>query len=584
MAQKRFFLLDLLKGIAIIAVVFYHLGVFKYGYLGVEVFFVISGFLTTKGILNLYNRNGDFSYFTLIFKRLIRLFPLIVILCICSFTMAYFTQLPDNFKNTCETTIGTLTFSNNFVQYVTSGNYWDTSNDFKPLMHTWYLGVLMQFYLLYPLTVKLLCKARIGIVKSLDLTIAVGGVISFLLYISCDISDAAKFFLFPCRYWEFAAGAYIAIAGNGETKSQKIYVCIALICVLLFFNIDVPSNANRLIFTTIATAAIISSLCAENSCRCLRIPPLSLLGKASFSIYVWHQFVFAFYRYVFNATFDILSYCLVLLVSLIMGLTSYFVFEQKFTKWMIAKRIRILSVVSLEAMVAVALIGSGLLFYKRNGIVRDVSELGISKNNTAFQCQDYNSRNNAYDTDFQCNGKKNILVLGDSFARDWINVLREGDALRSYNISVHSIDDSVALARARQADIIFVANNGPFNFNRTMPEIANHQYYRIGHKGFGKCNGNVYDRLLFGVDDYGQTFQYDDSLNKDERKLFGKHFIDIMARIELSNGQYPYFTPSHKFFSHDGIHLTQAGAQRFAHLLNIKKFLLDNAVNLKHHK
>mgnify|MGYP004505952165 CR=1 FL=1 len=175
MAQKRFFLLDLLKGIAIIAVVFYHLGVFKYGYLGVEVFFVISGFLTTKGILNLYNRNGDFSYFTLIFKRLIRLFPLIVILCICSFTMAYFTQLPDNFKNTCETTIGTLTFSNNFVQYVTSGNYWDTSNDFKPLMHTWYLGVLMQFYLLYPLTVKLLCKARIGIVKSLDLTIAVGG-------------------------------------------------------------------------------------------------------------------------------------------------------------------------------------------------------------------------------------------------------------------------------------------------------------------------------------------------------------------------------------------------------------------------
>ena len=570
-------MLDLLKGIAIIAVVFYHLGLFKYGYLGVEVFFVISGFLTTKSILNSYDQNADFGYFAFIFKRFVRLFPLVLILCTISFAVAYFIQLPDNFKNTCETTIGTLTFTNNYVQYITSGNYWDTSNDFKPLMHTWYLGVLMQFYLLYPLAVKLLCKVRIGMDKSLSLTILVGGAMSFVLYLLGNNSDAAKFFLFPCRYWEFALGSYVAIAGNGAPKAPKICVCTALTCVLLCFNIDVPSNAYRLIFTTIVTAVIISSLCLENSCRYLRIPAISLLGKASFSIYVWHQFVFAYYRYVFNANFDIVSCCLVLVVSLVISLISYFVFEQKFTQWMTAKKVRVLSVVGLDSMIAVALIGICLLFYKHNGIVRDIPELGINKKDTSFQCQDYNSRNNAFDTDFQSNGKRNILVLGDSFARDWINVLRESGALQSYNVSVHSHDDSLALSRAKQADIIFIANNGSFNFNRAMPEIANHQYFRIGHKGFGKCNGNVYSRLLFGVAGYDQTFQYDDSLNEEERKMFGNHFIDVMATIKLPNGRYPYFTPSHRFFSHDGIHLTQAGAKRFAKLLDIKRFLLDNA-------
>lgn len=175
MTQKRSFLLDLLKGIAIIAVVMYHVGLLKYGYLGVEVFFVISGFLTTKGIINTYNRSGSFDYRVFMVKRLVRLFPLIVFLCACAFFIAYFLQLPDNFKNTCETTIGTLTFTNNFIQYITSGNYWDTSNDFKPLMHTWYLAVLFQFYLLYPLAIKILYTIKENLTTSLRLIVCLGG-------------------------------------------------------------------------------------------------------------------------------------------------------------------------------------------------------------------------------------------------------------------------------------------------------------------------------------------------------------------------------------------------------------------------
>lgn len=173
--SQRFFLLDLLKGLAIFAVVLYHLGLFEYGYLGVEIFLVVSGFLTTKSVVGAYNRKGAFSYGLFLFKRIVRLFPLVVLLCTCAFVIAYFVQLPDNFKNTCETTIGTLTFTNNFVQYITSGNYWDTSNDFKPLMHTWYLAVLLQFYLLYPLSISLLCKMKMRLDRALNLIIIAGG-------------------------------------------------------------------------------------------------------------------------------------------------------------------------------------------------------------------------------------------------------------------------------------------------------------------------------------------------------------------------------------------------------------------------
>lgn len=179
MSQQRFFLLDLLKGLAIFAVVLYHLGLFEYGYLGVEIFLVVSGFLTTKSVVGAYNRNGAFSYGHFLFKRIVRLFPLVVLLCTCAFVIAYFVQLPDNFKNTCETTVGTLTFTNNFVQYITSGNYWDTSNDFKPLMHTWYLAVLLQFYLLYPLAISLLCKMKVRLDRALNLIIIAGGDVFF---------------------------------------------------------------------------------------------------------------------------------------------------------------------------------------------------------------------------------------------------------------------------------------------------------------------------------------------------------------------------------------------------------------------
>lgn len=143
-------ILDLFKGIAIVAIILYHAGLFTFGYLGVEIFLVVGGYLITKSIMRTYEK-GRFSYWNYLCKRLVRLWPLALLITIVSLAIGYFFMLPDAYKNTCQTAVGTSLFANNFVQYITSGNYWDTANEYKPLMHTWYLGVMFQFYVIYPL-------------------------------------------------------------------------------------------------------------------------------------------------------------------------------------------------------------------------------------------------------------------------------------------------------------------------------------------------------------------------------------------------------------------------------------------------
>ena len=161
--ESRSLLIDLLKGIAILSVILYHCGLLNYGYLGVDIFLVISGYLTTKGLFHAFEKN-TFSYWFFLRKKIVRLWPLVIMITIVSFIGGYFCMLPVAFKNVCETAIGSSFFINNFVQYFVSSDYWDYSNDFKPLMHTWYIGLIMQFYVFYPLLFIIAKKTNLNFV------------------------------------------------------------------------------------------------------------------------------------------------------------------------------------------------------------------------------------------------------------------------------------------------------------------------------------------------------------------------------------------------------------------------------------
>jgi peptidoglycan/LPS O-acetylase OafA/YrhL len=576
--NSRSFLLDFLKGIAIIAVILYHSGLFTYGYLGVEIFLVVGGYLTTKGILHSYDR-GDFSYWNFFVKRLIRLWPLVLLVSLFAFVCGYFWMLPDNFKNTCETVVGTSSFFNNFVQFITSSDYWDASNDFKPLMHTWYIGLMFQFYVFYPILFMVCHAFTKNWKKTVLWMLIIVFVCSLLLYVLPCLSDANKFYLLPARLFEFAAGGLIAVVCDREStdgNSKQLYgllISSLILIILLSFNTNLDAKQYRLLLTVgFVSFLVVESTHKNEYLSKFRIPFITTLGMASYSLYLWHQPMLAFYRYVVNDKFTIWSYLIVLSISIVAGLLSYYYIEQPISKHVVTKKLKTI-LLSACFLSAALLIFISAYYYKRHGIVRDVPELGISINNTDFECQTYNERNFAYDKDFPKNGKKNILVLGDSFGRDWVNILRESGIDSIMNISYHKDSDNIVQKRIDAADYIFVAENGAFGmFYKYLPAMMSKCFYRVGHKRFGTCNG-VYYNHRHDTDYYSQTFAYDTKLNKEEQQIFKDHYIDLMSLIVLKNGRYPVFTPDHKFYSHDGIHLTEDGAHNFARLIHVRHLL-----------
>ena len=115
--KSRNIVLDVFKGLAILSVILYHAKILTYGYLGVDIFFVIGGYLITKSIISSIEK-GKFSYFDFVSRRLVRLWPLAIIISIVSFVIGYYVMLPSAFKNTCYSAIGTCTFTNNIIQYI----------------------------------------------------------------------------------------------------------------------------------------------------------------------------------------------------------------------------------------------------------------------------------------------------------------------------------------------------------------------------------------------------------------------------------------------------------------------------------
>ena len=130
--------LDVLKAVAIIAVVLYHADILGYGYLGVDVFLVLSGFFVARSL------EGK-KYFSFVVSRILRLLPVLLVAGLVAMAAGWFTMLPDDYENLGESVVATNLFANNILSAITTGDYWNIGNKYKPLMHTWYVGLLMQF-------------------------------------------------------------------------------------------------------------------------------------------------------------------------------------------------------------------------------------------------------------------------------------------------------------------------------------------------------------------------------------------------------------------------------------------------------
>lgn len=490
-------------------------------------------------------------------------------------------MLPDDFENLSESAIASSLFLNNFLQCITTKNYWAIANAYKPLMHLWYIGVLMQAYvclpLLYVLLFKLLGKKGLSI-GTVSLTF-----ISFVLYLLPSFSSAWKFYYLPFRAFEITAGGLIVEWNpkTGEkTKTIAGYVSLIVIVILLCSRVEIVNGTIMLLLTVIASIVFIWSS-KENHISGIEetiYKAGAYIGQRSYSIYIWHQIIAAFLFYSVFPKHNGLSFLAFMLLTVLISLISYRYIEVPIGKIIRQKR-KESAVIITTLILSVILCGVSFLIYRDAGVVRDVPELDVYKNNIHRGMHtEYCDRPYAWEKEFSDDETIKVLVIGNSFSRDWANILYEWDTEGKLEISyiyfgdVYGNDDLVAYSeRIDRADVVF---SSQFSGIEEITVIPKDKYYIIGNKRYGESNGIIYAHR--GEPDYfNQTVELNSSVladNENGKRLFGDYYISLMEPVVIDN-KVKVFTDDNKFISQDCMHLTQAGAKYYARILDIEGIL-----------
>ena len=500
MEMKYRYDLDLLKGLAIIAVVLYHAGWCKSGYLGVDVFLVINGYLVVPKVMNEIE-DGRFRYFSFLEKKLFRLLPLVLLVSAFALAIGYMDMLPFDYRFLSEEVVASSIFANNILQSITTQNYWAAIYH-KVMMHTWFLGVLFQFYIIFPL---LMIVFR----KWMKSTLVILTVLSLLLYLSPIDTIADKYYLLHYRFFELTIGGLIALKSY-RSSSILGYASLLGIILMIFYgaftigertmpyNLVGGTNTIResflpreliLILTVLFTTLFIwvdgqkthISSVAQNS------KVLAPLGRMSLSIFLWHQPLLAFYRYFYADEISFSILLGIIVVTLSLSFFTYHIIEKKIQPNIISRCCLLLSFIAINAF--------SLWIYSIGGAVRDVPELGICKGYADPKVfERYTDRIYEYDKEFSSDStKKKILVVGNSFARDFANILLESSIADSIQLSYHNGFGDCPISRIRQCDRIYF-----FGWKHQVPEVVwlnlrpHVEIWGIGTKNHGTSNGIFY--------------------------------------------------------------------------------------------
>lgn len=575
--------LDILKAFAILAVVLYHAGLMPFGYLGVDLFLVIAGYLTTRTLYRAAMDKSKGGYVSFEINRLVRLLPPLLLVEALCLVLGYFLMLPDDYENLSQSVVATNLFSNNILAAITTKNYWDVVNDYKPLMHTWYVGVLMQFYLVYPLLFylsRLNKKNPKGTLLTIISTLAVA---SLLVYFATG--DAAqRFYYLPSRFFEFAVGGIVAIVYDPKTDNPfgrlYVYICYALLILLMTLDIEFVPSVVRLVAVVFLSVVLLSSqFVLEN--KVTGNVFFAKIGAASYSIFVWHQVLLAFCRYTWTSDFTLKTYSVLLVVTALLSWLSYLFIEQGTIKALKTKRGKT-SIYVMSIFGFVFLTCFAVYIYRQGGVVRDVPELYITKgekvNHKAYNDKIYN-----LDKPFETE-KRHWLVIGNSFGRDFANVILESNVADSVEVSYIPLDRYMQPKygeRIATSDKVFLSSLGTdealISQMRTTclsNGLPNSSLVIVGTKNFGTSNGQFYfNRGKVGYFEQRTTMEkgYKET-NERLKQYCGNSYLDLIGLVIDADGTVPVFTPDHHYISQDCRHFSMGGAKWFAILIDWSKY------------
>jgi peptidoglycan/LPS O-acetylase OafA/YrhL len=288
--------IDGLRAVAVLPVVFFHAGfsAVSGGFVGVDVFFVISGYLITRLLLEEHDREGRISILGFYERRIRRIFPaLFTVIGACVWiTLVMFE--PEALIRFAQSAASAALFVSNIFFYLEL-DYFAAAADTEPLIHTWSLAVEEQYYLILPVMMILLLKRNLKTLRAWVVGLSVASfAVSLLL---APIDPQANFFLAPSRAWELFAGSCIALGLFPAPGSQRMKDCTGLLGLLLilgaivFYDPQTPFPGIGAVPPVLGASLIIWSGLggAEGlASRFLRLSPWVFFGKISYSLYLWH--------------------------------------------------------------------------------------------------------------------------------------------------------------------------------------------------------------------------------------------------------------------------------------------------------
>ena len=323
--------IDGLRAVSVFAVIFYHANflifdheIFQGGFIGVDIFFVISGYLITSLILKELLIDRNFSIYNFYIRRIRRIIPVLLFVIIICIPFAYIYFLPSSLNDFLKSALTSLFFSSNLYFHHTGLIYGGPDSSLKPLLHTWSLAVEEQFYIVFPILLILFRKFFKNYIFQLFI------IFFFISFISTQIISMKfplyNFYFLNVRIWELLAGSIIAYFNinsyvlENNFKNYLPFLGVILILGSIFLlNDEMSLPSIYSMPAVIGTCLIIFFSNSENLVtRFLSLKPLVFLGLISYSLYLWHFPLLAFYNYIFfeNQSFIIKILIIILFIFL----------------------------------------------------------------------------------------------------------------------------------------------------------------------------------------------------------------------------------------------------------------------------
>ncbi|PCK08879.1 MAG: hypothetical protein COA42_06905 [Alteromonadaceae bacterium] len=366
--------IDGLRAIAVIIVIMFHygLGSFSGGFIGVDVFFVLSGYLIGSIIFSQLQK-GRFDFSTFYFRRIRRLFPVYLVVMVSTFLLAYMLMLPQDFKKFGQSLFASTVYISNILFYLKAG-YFDSASHLKPLLHTWSLSVEEQFYMVFPLVAWIFSRFS---PRNLFALFGVLTLVSFgaaALYIEKDAS--AVFYLYPFRAWEMFFGTLLAINFVPPLRNQLLNNITAAAGILLIlvpnFLYDASTsfpgiNALAPCFGTVLI--IYSGTHSQGWVHQLLATKVPVfIGNISYSLYLWHWPIYVLYTYILPNEAEASDIWIMAAATFILSVLSWRFVETPFRLGKIKYTDRHSVIFASTAVLSLVFMAGGYYIYKSDGI------------------------------------------------------------------------------------------------------------------------------------------------------------------------------------------------------------------------